>query len=81
MATHTPAGYPVMPAPWTLRYRGFDPAEEGLREVLCAVGNGYVVSRGAAPEAFADGVHYPGTYLAGCYDRAESTVAGRAVTN
>ncbi|MEV7358867.1 glycosyl hydrolase family 65 protein [Kitasatospora sp. NPDC091276] len=70
-----------MPDPWTLRYRGFDPAEEGLREALCAVGNGYVVSRGAAPEAFADGVHYPGTYLAGCYDRAESTVAGRVVTN
>ncbi|MER7769570.1 glycosyl hydrolase family 65 protein [Kitasatospora sp. NPDC096140] len=70
-----------MPDPWTLRYQGFDPAEEGLREALCAVGNGYVVSRGAAPEAVADGVHYPGTYLAGCYDRAESAVAGRVVTN
>ncbi|MQS17129.1 glycoside hydrolase family 65 protein [Streptomyces kaniharaensis] len=70
-----------MPDPWTLRYQGFDPDEERLREALCAVGNGYVVSRGAAPEAVADGVHYPGTYLAGCYDRAESTVAGRVVTN
>ncbi|MFD8786428.1 glycoside hydrolase family 65 protein [Kitasatospora sp. NPDC059599] len=70
-----------MPDPWTLRYEGFDPAAEGLREALCAVGNGYLVSRGAAPEAVADGTHYPGTYLAGCYDRAESTVAGRAVTN
>lgn len=81
MAADPPAGYPDMPDPWTLRYQGFDPAEEGLREVLCAVGNGYLVSRGAAPESVADGVHYPGTYLAGCYDRAESTVAGRAVTN
>ncbi|MFJ8625078.1 glycoside hydrolase family 65 protein [Kitasatospora sp. NPDC093550] len=70
-----------MPDPWTLRYQGFDPVEEGLREALCAVGNGYVVSRGAAPEAVADGVHYPGTYLAGCYDRAESRVAGRVVAN
>ncbi|WBP91442.1 glycoside hydrolase family 65 protein [Kitasatospora cathayae] len=70
-----------MPDPWTLRYQGFDPDEEGLREALCAVGNGYLVSRGAAPESVADGVHYPGTYLAGCYDRAESTVAGRTVTN
>ncbi|MER7752272.1 glycosyl hydrolase family 65 protein [Kitasatospora sp. NPDC097643] len=70
-----------MPDPWTLRYRGFVPGEEGMREALCAVGNGYVVSRGAAPEAVADGVHYPGTYLAGCYDRAESAVAGRVVTN
>ncbi|MFG2908426.1 glycoside hydrolase family 65 protein [Kitasatospora sp. NPDC048286] len=70
-----------MPDPWTLRYRGFDPAEEGLREALCAVGNGYLVSRGAAPESAADGVHYPGTYLAGCYDRAESAVAGHVVAN
>ncbi|MFF0414216.1 glycoside hydrolase family 65 protein [Kitasatospora sp. NPDC004745] len=81
MAAHTTEGYPVMPDPWTLRYRGFDPAEEGLREALCAVGNGYVVTRGAAPESVADGVHYPGTYLAGCYDRAESTVSGRVVSN
>ncbi|MFI6848998.1 glycoside hydrolase family 65 protein [Kitasatospora sp. NPDC050467] len=71
----------LMPDPWALRYQGFDPAQEGLREALCAVGNGYVVSRGAAPESVADGVHYPGTYLAGCYDRASSTVAGRTVTN
>ncbi|MET8629144.1 glycosyl hydrolase family 65 protein [Kitasatospora sp. NPDC004669] len=81
MAPDPPAGYPDMPDPWTLRYQGFDPDEEGLREALCAVGNGYLVSRGAAPEAVADGVHYPGTYLAGCYDRAESTVAGRVVAN
>ncbi|MFH9347943.1 glycoside hydrolase family 65 protein [Kitasatospora sp. NPDC017646] len=81
MAADPPAGYPDMPDPWTLRYQGFYPAEEGLREALCAVGNGYLVSRGAAPESVADGVHYPGTYLAGCYDRAESTVAGRTVTN
>ncbi|MFD4656883.1 glycoside hydrolase family 65 protein [Kitasatospora sp. NPDC058444] len=81
MAADPPAGYPDMPDAWTLRYRGFDPAEEGLREVLCAVGNGYLVSRGAAPEAVADGVHYPGTYLAGCYDRAESIVTGRVVGN
>ncbi|MFD5462232.1 glycoside hydrolase family 65 protein [Kitasatospora sp. NPDC127059] len=70
-----------MPDPWTLRYQGYDPGGEGLREALCAVGNGYLVSRGAAPESVADGVHYPGTYLAGCYDRAESTVAGLTVSN
>ncbi|MEE1786676.1 glycosyl hydrolase family 65 protein [Streptomyces sp. SP17BM10] len=70
-----------MPDPWTLRYRGFVSGQEGLREALCAVGNGYVVSRGAAPECVADGVHYPGTYIAGCYHRARSTVSGRSVTN
>ncbi|MGW4895575.1 glycoside hydrolase family 65 protein [Kitasatospora sp. NPDC004240] len=81
MAADAVAGSPDMPDPWTLRHEGFDPAGEGVREALCAVGNGYVVSRGAAPEAAADGVHYPGTYLAGCFDRAASTVAGRTIVN
>ncbi|WP_042364529.1 glycoside hydrolase family 65 protein [Streptacidiphilus neutrinimicus] len=66
---------------WTLRYEGLEPSEVGLREALCAVGNGYFVTRAAAPEASADGVHYPGTYLAGCYHRASSTLHGRTVVN
>ncbi|MCC9306108.1 glycoside hydrolase family 65 protein [Kitasatospora sp. RB6PN24] len=64
---------------WHLRFEGFEVAEEGVREVLCAVGNGYLVSRAAAPESHADGVHYPGTYLAGVYNRATSVVGGRTV--
>ncbi|MGW2091269.1 glycoside hydrolase family 65 protein [Promicromonospora sukumoe] len=67
--------------PSILSYEGFDPAAEGLREALCTVGNGYVATRGAAPESTADGVHYPGTYFAGCYDRLTSTVAGRDLEN
>ncbi|HSA53934.1 MAG TPA: glycosyl hydrolase family 65 protein [Yinghuangia sp.] len=66
---------------WTLRYDDFDPAQEGLREALCALGNGYMVTRASAPESVADGVHYPGTYLAGVYDRAVSHVAGHSVDN
>lgn len=66
---------------WTLIYDGFDPEEEGLREALTTLGNGYFATRGAAPHASADGVHYPGTYLAGGYDRAVSRVAGRDVEN
>ena len=54
---------------WILSYDGFDPKEEGLREALCTLGNGYFATRGAAPESAADDVHYPGTYVAGCYDR------------
>ncbi len=65
----------------SLVYEGFDPAAEGLREALCTLGNGYVATRGAAPESTADGVHYPGTYFAGCYDRLSSRVAGREVEN
>jgi trehalose/maltose hydrolase-like predicted phosphorylase len=66
---------------WSLRYDGFDPGDEGLRESLCTLGNGYVATRGAAPESSADDVHYPGTYVAGCYNRLTSVVAGRTVQN
>jgi trehalose/maltose hydrolase-like predicted phosphorylase/beta-phosphoglucomutase-like phosphatase (HAD superfamily) len=69
------------PSVWTLAYDGFDPARQGLREALCAGGNGYFVTRGALPEAEADGVHYPGTYVAGLYDRARTEIAGRTVEN
>jgi trehalose/maltose hydrolase-like predicted phosphorylase len=66
---------------WTLAYDGFDPPGERLREALCTLGNGYFATRGAAPEAAADAVHYPGTYVAGCYNRLVSQVAGREVEN
>jgi trehalose/maltose hydrolase-like predicted phosphorylase len=39
--------------------------QEGLRETLCTLGNGYFATRGAAPDCRADGTHYPGTYLGG----------------
>ena len=61
---------------WVLEYEGFDPAHEGLREALCALGNGFLVTRGAAPEAPAGEVHYPATYVAGVYNRLPTTVAG-----
>jgi beta-phosphoglucomutase-like phosphatase (HAD superfamily) len=69
------------PNAWTLVYDGFDPGRQGLREALCALGNGYFVTRGALPEAKADEVHYPGTYVAGLYNRLTSDVAGRQVEN
>lgn len=65
--------------PWKLVYEGFDPAHEGHREALTTLGNGYVGTRGAAPERGAGGAHYPGTYLAGIYNRPASTVQGREV--
>jgi alpha,alpha-trehalase len=66
---------------WRLVYDGFDPATEGLREALCTLGNGFFATRGAAAESRADDVHYPGTYIAGCYDRLVTEVAGRDVEN
>ncbi len=66
---------------WSLVYESFDPKRESLREALCTLGNGCFATRGAAEEAQADEIHYPGTYLAGGYDRLESSIAGRTVTN
>ncbi|KZE92420.1 putative glycosyl hydrolase [Agromyces sp. NDB4Y10] len=65
--------------PWVLGYRGFDPAHEGHREALTTLGNGWMGTRGARPEHSDDGTHYPGTYLAGIYNRLESTIHGRAL--
>jgi trehalose/maltose hydrolase-like predicted phosphorylase len=66
---------------WLLAYDAYDPATEGVRESLCTLGNGYFATRGALPETSADGIHYPGTYVAGVYDRLTSVVAGREVEN
>ncbi|MBX6723517.1 MAG: hypothetical protein IRY92_09820, partial [Dactylosporangium sp.] len=56
---------------------GADPAAEGTRETLLTLGNGYVATRGASPEVVADDTHYPGTYVAGFYNRLTSVVDGR----
>ncbi|MFG2030583.1 glycoside hydrolase family 65 protein [Streptomyces sp. NPDC048825] len=66
---------------WSWEYEGYEPADERLRESLCTLGNGYFATRGALPECAADEVHYPGTYVAGCYNRLTSEVAGRQVEN
>ncbi|MGV9350695.1 glycoside hydrolase family 65 protein [Streptomyces spiralis] len=65
----------------TWEYDGYDPAQERLRETLCTLGNGCFATRGALPECDADEIHYPGTYVAGCYNRLVSHVAGRQVEN
>lgn len=67
---------------WSLVYEGFDPKHQPLREALCTLGNGGFATRGAAEECQADEeIHYPGTYLAGGYNRLDSQVAGRTITN
>lgn len=63
---------------WVLSYRDGEQADEATREALLTLGNGYVASRGAVSEASADGIHYPGTYAAGFYNRLVSHVGGRS---
>jgi len=66
---------------WHFVYDGYDPAQEGLREALCTLGNGFFATRGAAPDSTADGIHYPGTYVAGGYNRLTTKVDGHEVEN
>ncbi|WP_406277021.1 trehalose-phosphatase [Nocardia sp. NBC_00881] len=69
------------PESWTLTFDGYDPPQEKLREALCTVGNGYFATRGAAPDCVAGAVHYPGTYIAGVYNRLYDEIAGHVVDN
>ena len=74
-------GKPIPVTGWSLAYEDVVPRQEGLREALCTLGNGYFATRGAAPEARADGVHYPGTYVAGCFNQLKTEIAGRVTEN
>ena len=67
------------PGVWSLGYGGFEPEQQGLREALCALGNGFIVTRGALPEAQADGVNYPGSYVAGLYNRLPTEIAAHSL--
>ena len=64
-----------------LTYEDFDPAAEGLREALTSTGNGYLCTRGAAEWEDADGVHYPGSYVHGGYNRETTILGGLPVLN
>jgi trehalose/maltose hydrolase-like predicted phosphorylase len=70
-----------MMASWQLAYNEYKPDEEALREALCTLGNGYFATRGAGAESTDDGRHYPGTYLAGGYNRLHSEIAGKTIEN
>ncbi len=69
------------PSTWSLVFDGFDSEREGIREALCTLGNGYFATRGAAPGSVADGVHYPGTYIDGVYNRVRVLVDNRSFDN
>ena len=62
-------------------YKEWKAEEQKLREALCTLGNGYFASRGAAEENGRNEFNYPGTYLAGGYNRASTKIAGREVVN
>ncbi|MDY6915737.1 MAG: beta-phosphoglucomutase family hydrolase [Candidatus Cloacimonadota bacterium] len=67
---------------WQLEYRKFEPEKEKLRESLTTVGNGYFGTRGCFACNRADEViHYPGTYIAGLYNKLATKVYRRKIIN
>ena len=66
---------------WSITYHDYDPKKERSREALLTVGNGYFGTRGAAEESEANAINYPGTYMAGMYNRLVTNVSGRDVEN
>ncbi len=66
---------------WVFGYDDYDPENQGLRETLLTVGNGRFATRGAFSEAQASDVHYPGTYLAGGFNRLVTEVSGQDIEN
>lgn len=66
---------------WELVYHEWNPEQQPTREALLTLGNGYFATRGALEESPAGGPHYPGTYLAGGFNRAESEIGGKIIEN
>ncbi|MCM4159687.1 glycoside hydrolase family 65 protein [Antarcticibacterium flavum] len=64
-----------------ITYNNWNPKKQKLREALCTLGNGYFGTRGAAEESSNDSINYPGTYLAGGFNRAKTKVGGRDIEN
>lgn len=66
---------------WKLAYYDYDPAKEKSREALLTVGNGFFGTRGAMEETTAGKTNYPGTYIAGVYNRLVTKISGKNVEN
>ncbi|MCF8231266.1 MAG: beta-phosphoglucomutase family hydrolase [Bacteroidales bacterium] len=66
---------------WSLTYYDYDPAKEKTREALLTVGNGYFGTRGAFEETSANDYNYPGTYIAGIYNRLKTRISDRDIEN
>jgi beta-phosphoglucomutase family hydrolase len=66
---------------WSITYNDYIPEKEKTRETLLTIGNGYFGTRGAFEETDAGENNYPGTYIAGLYNRIVSKVGDRDIEN
>ncbi|HLU90127.1 MAG TPA: glycosyl hydrolase family 65 protein [Cyclobacteriaceae bacterium] len=64
-----------------ITYEDWQPEKQKHREAICTLGNGYIATRGAAEESGDDEVNYPGTYLAGGFNRAKTEISGKTIEN
>ncbi|MBC8319407.1 MAG: beta-phosphoglucomutase family hydrolase [Bacteroidetes bacterium] len=66
---------------WEISYNDYIPAKEKSREALLTIGNGYFGTRGAMEESSAGATNYPGTYIAGLYNRLTTKIGGKDIEN
>jgi beta-phosphoglucomutase family hydrolase len=66
---------------WNLLYHVYDPDKEKSREALLSTGNGFFATRGAMEETSAGEHNYPGSYMAGLYNRRKSKVSDKWIEN
>lgn len=66
---------------WYLKYQGFKPENERLRETLCTVGNGYMACRGAIESSKASDISYPATYMSGLYNKLATKIQNKNIYN
>ena len=67
---------------WSIDYYNYNKDGELIREAMCAVGNGYLGTRGSHVTQVDDSKeHYPATYLSGIYNNTSSKVHGKDVWN
>ncbi len=66
---------------WSISYFDYDTKKERSREALLTIGNGYFGTRGAMEESSANPVNYPGTYMAGMYNRLTTKIADNNIEN
>lgn len=66
---------------YCITYKDRDPARQKHREAICTLANGYISTRGAAEECSSNAYNYPGTYLAGGFNRAKTEILGKTIEN
>ncbi len=66
---------------WSICYNHYSRKKEYVRESLYTVGNGYFGTRGSAEESKDNGINYPGTYIAGAYNKLETKIEGKLIEN